>query len=73
MSWFLCKEQILVCVCALSVSDPDKRLQALWVTCDCLPKNHKANLRWDQHSTLFYSVLLYSPLVYSIVVYSNLL
>ncbi|XP_034449691.1 rho GTPase-activating protein 17b isoform X3 [Hippoglossus hippoglossus] len=29
-----------------SVSDPDKRLQALWVTCDHLPKTHKANLRY---------------------------
>ncbi|XP_034749699.1 rho GTPase-activating protein 17b isoform X2 [Etheostoma cragini] len=31
---------------ASNVSDPDKRLQALWVTCDHLPKNHKANLRY---------------------------
>ncbi|XP_076608957.1 rho GTPase-activating protein 17b isoform X4 [Chaetodon auriga] len=31
---------------ASSVSDPDKRLQALWVTCDRLPKTHKANLRY---------------------------
>ncbi|XP_023278981.1 rho GTPase-activating protein 17-like isoform X1 [Seriola lalandi dorsalis] len=31
---------------ASNVSDPDKRLQALWVTCDCLPKTHKANLRY---------------------------
>ncbi|XP_060946640.1 rho GTPase-activating protein 17b isoform X2 [Limanda limanda] len=29
-----------------SVSDPDKRLQALWVTCNNLPKTHKANLRY---------------------------
>lgn len=29
-----------------SVSEPDKRLQALWVVCDQLPKNNKANLRW---------------------------
>lgn len=29
-----------------SVSDPDKRLQALWVVCDKLPKNNKTNLRW---------------------------
>ncbi|XP_060921388.1 rho GTPase-activating protein 17b isoform X1 [Labrus mixtus] len=28
------------------VSDSDKRLQALWVTCDRLPKTHKANLRY---------------------------
>lgn len=28
-----------------SVSDPDKRLQALWVVCDKLPKNNKTNLR----------------------------
>ena len=36
-----------VCVCVIcSVSDPDKRLQALWVICDSMPKNHKANLRW---------------------------
>lgn len=28
-----------------SVSDPDKRLQALWVVCDKLPKNNKNNLR----------------------------
>ncbi|KTG31188.1 hypothetical protein cypCar_00019582 [Cyprinus carpio] len=28
---------------ASNVSDPDKRLQALWVTCDQLPKNNKAN------------------------------
>lgn len=31
---------------ASSVSDPDKRLQALWVVCDQLPKSHKANLRY---------------------------
>ncbi|XP_057717136.1 rho GTPase-activating protein 17b isoform X2 [Corythoichthys intestinalis] len=31
---------------ASSVSDPDKRLQALWVTCDRLPKTHKANFRY---------------------------
>ncbi|CAG11439.1 unnamed protein product, partial [Tetraodon nigroviridis] len=31
---------------ASSVSDPDKRLQALWVTCNSLPKPHKANLRY---------------------------
>uniref|UniRef100_A0A7N6F7I3 Rho GTPase-activating protein 17 n=1 Tax=Anabas testudineus TaxID=64144 RepID=A0A7N6F7I3_ANATE len=31
---------------ASNVSDPDKRLQALWVTCDHLPKAHKANLRY---------------------------
>ncbi|XP_040918792.1 rho GTPase-activating protein 17b isoform X2 [Toxotes jaculatrix] len=31
---------------ASNVSDPDKRLQALWVTCDRLPKTHKANLRY---------------------------
>ncbi|KAM8724643.1 rho GTPase-activating protein 17b isoform 3-T3 [Acanthopagrus schlegelii] len=31
---------------ASNVSDPDKRLQALWVTCDGLPKSHKANLRY---------------------------
>ncbi|KAM7372040.1 hypothetical protein PAMP_009237 [Pampus punctatissimus] len=31
---------------APNVSDPDKRLQALWVTCDRLPKTHKANLRY---------------------------
>ncbi|KAM3863882.1 rho GTPase-activating protein 17b [Diretmus argenteus] len=31
---------------ASNVSDPDKRLQALWVTCDSLPKTHKANLRY---------------------------
>ncbi|KAM8837942.1 rho GTPase-activating protein 17a isoform 2-T2 [Spinachia spinachia] len=31
---------------ASSVSDPDKRLQALWVVCDSLPKNNKANLRY---------------------------
>uniref|UniRef100_A0A7N8WZN6 Rho GTPase activating protein 17b n=1 Tax=Mastacembelus armatus TaxID=205130 RepID=A0A7N8WZN6_9TELE len=30
---------------ASNVSDPDKRLQALWVTCDHLPKSHKANFR----------------------------
>ncbi|KAG8009032.1 Rho GTPase-activating protein 17 [Nibea albiflora] len=28
------------------VSDPDKRLQALWVVCDKLPKNNKTNLRY---------------------------
>lgn len=28
-----------------SVSDPDKRLQALWVVCDKLPKNNRTNLR----------------------------
>ncbi|XP_063076634.1 rho GTPase-activating protein 17a isoform X3 [Engraulis encrasicolus] len=31
---------------ASSVSDPDKRLQALWVVCDQLPKNNKANFRY---------------------------
>ncbi|KAJ8387125.1 hypothetical protein AAFF_G00160650 [Aldrovandia affinis] len=31
---------------ASNVSDPDKRLQALWVTCDHLPKNNKANFRY---------------------------
>ncbi|XP_072549783.1 rho GTPase-activating protein 17b isoform X2 [Salminus brasiliensis] len=31
---------------ASNVSDPDKRLQALWVTCDSLPKANKANLRY---------------------------
>ncbi|TNM97345.1 hypothetical protein fugu_015501 [Takifugu bimaculatus] len=31
---------------ACNVSDPDKRLQALWVTCDRLPTTHKANLRY---------------------------
>lgn len=28
-----------------SVTDPDTRLQALWVVCDKLPKNNKTNLR----------------------------
>lgn len=27
------------------MSDPDKRLQALWVVCNKLPKNSKTNLR----------------------------
>uniref|UniRef100_A0A674PLU0 Rho GTPase-activating protein 17 n=1 Tax=Takifugu rubripes TaxID=31033 RepID=A0A674PLU0_TAKRU len=31
---------------ASSVSDPDKRLQALWVVCNKLPKNNKTNLRY---------------------------
>ncbi|KAM4715827.1 rho GTPase-activating protein 17a isoform 2-T3 [Anableps anableps] len=31
---------------ASSVSDPDKRLQALWLVCDKLPKNNKNNLRY---------------------------
>ncbi|XP_033827017.1 rho GTPase-activating protein 17b isoform X3 [Periophthalmus magnuspinnatus] len=31
---------------ASNVSDPDKRLQALWVTCDQLPKAHKTNFRY---------------------------
>ncbi|XP_033962941.1 rho GTPase-activating protein 17a isoform X3 [Pseudochaenichthys georgianus] len=31
---------------ACSVSDPDKRLQALWVVCDNLPKNNKNNLKY---------------------------
>uniref|UniRef100_A0A3Q3L4S1 Rho GTPase-activating protein 17 n=1 Tax=Mastacembelus armatus TaxID=205130 RepID=A0A3Q3L4S1_9TELE len=31
---------------ASSVSDPDKRLQALWLVCDQLPKNNKTNLRY---------------------------
>ncbi|KAM4716833.1 rho GTPase-activating protein 17b isoform 2-T2 [Anableps anableps] len=31
---------------ASNISDPDKRLQALWVTCDNLPKAHKANFRY---------------------------
>ncbi|RXN02097.1 Rho GTPase-activating protein 17 [Acipenser ruthenus] len=29
-----------------SVSDPDKKLQALWVICDKLPKPNKANFRY---------------------------
>lgn len=46
------KESCSVCVINYwafilsSVPDPDKRLQALWVTCDQLPKNNKANFRW---------------------------
>lgn len=32
-------------VFSFSVSDPDKRLQALWVVCNKLPKNNKTNLR----------------------------
>ncbi|XP_029913870.1 rho GTPase-activating protein 17b isoform X3 [Myripristis murdjan] len=31
---------------ASNVTDSDKRLQALWVTCDSLPKTHKANFRY---------------------------
>ncbi|KAM9457599.1 rho GTPase-activating protein 17b isoform 4-T4 [Clarias gariepinus] len=31
---------------ASNISDPDKRLQALWVTCDNLPKANKANLKY---------------------------
>ncbi|XP_054891951.1 rho GTPase-activating protein 17b isoform X1 [Poeciliopsis prolifica] len=31
---------------ASNISDPDKRLQALWVICDNLPKAHKANFRY---------------------------
>ncbi|XP_013882510.1 rho GTPase-activating protein 17b isoform X3 [Austrofundulus limnaeus] len=31
---------------ASNVSDPDKRLQALWVACDHLPKASKANVRY---------------------------
>ncbi|XP_029978534.1 rho GTPase-activating protein 17a isoform X4 [Sphaeramia orbicularis] len=31
---------------ASSVPDSDKRLQALWVACDKLPKNNKTNLRY---------------------------
>ncbi|XP_061567954.1 rho GTPase-activating protein 17b isoform X1 [Cololabis saira] len=31
---------------ASNVSDPDKRLQALWVACDHLPKAHKVNFRY---------------------------
>ncbi|XP_062388129.1 rho GTPase-activating protein 17b isoform X3 [Sardina pilchardus] len=31
---------------ASSVPDPDKRLQALWVTCDKMPKNHHANFKY---------------------------
>lgn len=30
------------------MSDPDKRLQALWLVCDQLPKNNKNNLRFVQ-------------------------
>lgn len=39
-----------------SVSDPDKRLQALWVVCDQLPKNNKTNLRLVVHGALISSV-----------------
>lgn len=42
-----------------SVPEPDKRLQALWVVCDQLPKNNKANLRWVTdglvHTTLLHN------------------
>ncbi|KAK7940332.1 hypothetical protein WMY93_003658 [Mugilogobius chulae] len=31
---------------ASNVSDSDKRLQALWVTCDHLPKAHKTNFKY---------------------------
>ncbi|XP_072225852.1 rho GTPase-activating protein 17b isoform X3 [Leuresthes tenuis] len=31
---------------ASNVADPDTRLQALWVTCNNLPKSHKANFRY---------------------------
>uniref|UniRef100_A0A669D247 Rho GTPase activating protein 17b n=1 Tax=Oreochromis niloticus TaxID=8128 RepID=A0A669D247_ORENI len=31
---------------ASNILDSDKRLQALWVTCDHLPKAHKANFRY---------------------------
>ncbi|XP_077406985.1 rho GTPase-activating protein 17a isoform X6 [Vanacampus margaritifer] len=31
---------------ACSLSDADKRLQALWLVCDKLPKNNKTNLRY---------------------------
>ncbi|KAK3529050.1 hypothetical protein QTP70_014439, partial [Hemibagrus guttatus] len=31
---------------ASNISDTDKRLQALWMTCDQLPKNNKANFRY---------------------------
>ncbi|XP_037134971.1 rho GTPase-activating protein 17a isoform X4 [Syngnathus acus] len=31
---------------ACSLSDSDKRLQALWLVCDKLPKNNKTNLRY---------------------------
>ncbi|KAM4531130.1 rho GTPase-activating protein 17b isoform 3-T5 [Odontesthes bonariensis] len=31
---------------ASNVADPDTRLQALWVTCNNLPKTHKANFRY---------------------------
>ncbi|XP_008415021.1 rho GTPase-activating protein 17b isoform X2 [Poecilia reticulata] len=31
---------------ASNISDPDKRLQALWVICDNLPKAHKANFKY---------------------------
>uniref|UniRef100_A0A8B9H2H1 Rho-GAP domain-containing protein n=1 Tax=Astyanax mexicanus TaxID=7994 RepID=A0A8B9H2H1_ASTMX len=31
---------------ASNISDSDKRLQALWVICDSLPKANKANLRY---------------------------
>lgn len=40
----------LVC----SISDPDKRLQALWVVCDMLPKANKTNFR----SACYYTKLL---------------
>lgn len=31
---------------ASNISDPDKRLQALWVVCDMLPKAYKTNFRY---------------------------
>lgn len=39
-------------VFSFSVSDPDKRLQALWVVCNKLPKNNKTNLRSVKRKTM---------------------
>lgn len=44
--WTSCtRSQLSPSFISASVSDPDKRLQALWVVCDKLPKNNKTNLR----------------------------
>lgn len=46
-----------------SVTDPDKRLQALWVVCDKLPKNNKTNLRSVQRVRSRQAVLEFTLLL----------
>ncbi len=52
-----CFKSVFIFYIFSSVSDPDKRLQALWVVCDKLPKNCKTNLRFVMSQKQFFSFL----------------